>query len=115
MKLLSHFAKWMAAVLSTWYGWVGASATAGLVGFGQGLGWWGSPGKRTYIGLLIIGFVISVFGAWRKQYIIAEQEKAKNEIAPDIEVQISSVITKGRLGDGVTDLFIHAILLEGTK
>ena len=77
MKLLTAFARWIAAVVSTWYGWVGASATAGLVGFGQGLGWWESPGKRTYVVLLVIGFIISVFGAWHKQYMIAEEALGK--------------------------------------
>jgi hypothetical protein len=77
MKLISEFGAWVWSVFSAWYGWVGASATAGLVGFGQGMGWWGSPGKRTYIALLIIGFLVSVFVAWRRQYIIAEDAKAK--------------------------------------
>lgn len=77
MTLIRDFGKWMAAVFKEWYGWVGASATAGLVGFGQGIGWWGSPGKRIYISLLVIGFIISTFGAWRDEHIAAEKAKRK--------------------------------------
>jgi hypothetical protein len=77
MKLLTDIGNWMWAVLSAWYGWVGASATAGLVGFGQGMGWWESPGKKVYIALLAIGLVISMFSAWRKEHSIAQEATGK--------------------------------------
>jgi hypothetical protein len=77
MKLLADITKWLGAVIGAWYGWVGASATAGIVGFGQGMGWWGSPGKRIYFGLLVVGSVVSAFQAWRKEYSgrLVEQER----------------------------------------
>jgi hypothetical protein len=110
MQLVGDFTRWLAAVISAWYGWVGASATAGLVGFGQGMGWWGSPGRQTYVALFVLGLVISVFQAWRKQYTTAVDEKKKTEIAPDINVEVSTMITKGRLNEGVTDLFVYLTL-----
>jgi hypothetical protein len=77
MDFFRHLGKWLAAVFRAWYGWVGASATAGMVGFGQGMKWWESPGKPVYIGLLIVGLAISMFQAWRGEHLDSEVAKKK--------------------------------------
>jgi hypothetical protein len=64
MRIVREIGLWMWAVISAWYGWVGASATAGMIGFGQGMKWWESPSKSAYIAIIVSGFVISVFQAW---------------------------------------------------
>ncbi len=67
--------------------------------------------------LLVIMLLALVEGSYRHHKTYAEneqsklrKEKAKNEIAPDIEVQVTSLITKGKLSTGVSDLFVHVIL-----
>jgi hypothetical protein len=55
-------------------------------------------------------FVLGSYAAWDKKRDELEKEKAKSEIAPDIEIQVLSLITKGKLSSGVTDLFAHIIL-----
>jgi hypothetical protein len=79
MRLLRDLATWAASVLRAWYGWVGASATVGIVGFGQGMGWWGTPPKSVYVWLLVTGIMISMFQAWRKEHV--KVEDATNEKA----------------------------------
>jgi hypothetical protein len=64
--------EWGQAVFKAWYGWVAGSFLAVLAGAGQKLEWW-SLSKTAYICLLIFGFVVSNFLAWKKEY------KAKNE------------------------------------
>jgi len=73
MKLLKNLLNWVMAVGRAWYGWVGASATVGIVGFGQGMGWWSAPSKSVYVALLIAGLTISMFQAWRTERINADQ------------------------------------------
>ena len=68
MTWIRELAEWIWAVIKAWYGWVGASATVGLVSFGQGMGWWRSPGRHVYVGLLAAGFIWSVFTAWVKEH-----------------------------------------------
>lgn len=68
MELFTHLRHWLVAVFSAWYGWVGASATVGIVGFGQGMDWWTAPPKAVYISLLVFGLSISMFQAWRKEH-----------------------------------------------
>ena len=88
MELIRDFGKWMIAVVRAWYGWVGASATVGLVGFGQGMGWWESPGKRVYISLLVVGFVSSMFQAWRPEWL--EAKRVRESIENRVEVRNST-------------------------
>lgn len=79
MKLFLHLRDWLVSVLSAWYGWVGASATVGLVGFGQGMEWWSAPPKWVYVSLLIFGLSVSMFQAWRKEHCEVEEIHEKME------------------------------------
>ena len=72
MNYIRDFLAWVWAVLSVWWGWLSGSGIAALVGIGQNFGWW-NPGKTTYVGLLAIGFIFSMFMAWRIQYQAANQ------------------------------------------
>lgn len=75
---------WVVAVVRAWYGWVGASATVGLVSFGQGMGWWGTPSKGVYLAILITGLAISMFHAWRSEHsalCISQSEKSALQAA----------------------------------
>lgn len=58
---------WLIAVFKAWYGWVGASATAGMLGLAQGLHLW-QPDRRVYLGLMIIGLFVSCFLSWADEY-----------------------------------------------
>jgi len=71
VKVASEFGAWVWAVLSAWYGWVGGSATAGLFGLGQSLGWW-TPNPRAYKWLIGAGFVVSMFQAWVREHRTAK-------------------------------------------
>ncbi|WP_044176528.1 hypothetical protein [Granulicella mallensis] len=75
MKTINQVRVWVIAVLSAWYGWVGASATVGIVGFGQGMQWWSSPPKTVYVSLLVLGLSISTFQAWRIEFLKGEAAK----------------------------------------
>ena len=81
---------WMSAVISAWYGWVGASATAGMISFGQSMKWWQSP-KSAYIAIIVTGFIISVFQAWvlehRRANVLAK--KAEELTWPNDRPKIS--------------------------
>lgn len=68
MQIIRELGLWMWSVISAWYGWVGASATAGMIGFGQGMRWWDSPSKKVYIRLILAGFVMSVFQSWVREH-----------------------------------------------
>jgi hypothetical protein len=68
MAIIEDFLLWLVAVAKNWYGYVGGSATAGMVGLGPVFGWWESPGPRTYTVLIVIGVVVSMFQAWHKEH-----------------------------------------------
>jgi hypothetical protein len=76
----TDFYKWITAVLKAWYGWFPSSVIAAVVGYVHELTAW-HPSKNVYIGILAVGFSVSVFEAWRKEHkgwAKAEQElKAK--------------------------------------
>lgn len=78
MDMLSAIWEWVCAVLSAWYGWVGGSATAGMVGFGQSVGWW-NPNKRYYIWLIVFGFLVSMFQAWHSENISKKDAEKKTK------------------------------------
>jgi hypothetical protein len=77
MSQIRAIPRWLWAVLTSWYGWVGGSSTAGLVGLGQSAGWW-NPTPRNYLWLIAAGFVISMFQAWYRENEACEREKARN-------------------------------------
>src|SRR4030095_2328743 len=76
------FAHWTVAVLSVWYGWLPSSALAALVGYFQNIGGW-NPGPKTYFGILLLGFVFSMFTAWRR-------ERVENRTGPDVFIEWES-------------------------
>jgi hypothetical protein len=55
--------KWLIDVCRAWYGWVGGSATMGIVGLGQILDLWPAPPKWLYYVFLGVGLLVSVFQA----------------------------------------------------
>jgi hypothetical protein len=61
------FGRWVLAVLGKWYGWLPSSAIAAGVGYGQAMSVW-HAGPRVYGTILGLGFIVSLFEAWRIQY-----------------------------------------------
>jgi hypothetical protein len=93
--------------------WGIASEIAALVFLGVGI--WEHFRDRavssfSFLCAALVLFALGSYAAWNKTRDELEKEKVRNEIAPDIDVQISSMITKGKLGIGLTDLFVHVIL-----
>ncbi|MDP9263198.1 MAG: hypothetical protein M3O85_02635 [Acidobacteriota bacterium] len=77
---------WLVAVARAWYGWLPSSALAALVGYGQNLGFW-NPGKKTYVVIIALGVVVSLFDAWRKEH------KAAGSGKPDFRLELTSAIS----------------------
>jgi hypothetical protein len=78
MALLREIGTWLRDVFLAWYGWVGGSATAGIIGFGPEVGWWAPPPKQMYVGLLVLGLLISLFQAWRREFRRAKEIEQKH-------------------------------------
>jgi hypothetical protein len=68
---------WVKDLFRAWYGWVGGSATMGIVGLGQILGLWSAPQKQVYYLLFACGFLVSVFQAWQSEYHRASEAERK--------------------------------------
>lgn len=75
-KNVFSFVEWAVSVLRAWYGWVGGSALAGLIGLGHSMGWW-TPTRRAYLWLVAVGFVFSMFESWRKEKTAREEANQK--------------------------------------
>ena len=87
-----------------------ASELAALITLGIGM-WEHSHERPLPAYLLFIASFLLFWGgayvAWLTQYKNAEDEKRKNEIAPDFEVAVLTLTTKGEISKGVTDLFVY--------
>lgn len=113
MDLARDLTRWTSAVFKAWYGWVGASATAGVVGFGQGMGWWESPGRQTYFALLVAGLLVSLFEAWRKEHQSAEEAiKAARNQEPDFALNIENCIWSFDQGTNQTVFVLSTFILN---
>jgi hypothetical protein len=55
--------------------------------------------------------LVAAFLTWKDEYRRAEAEKAKNEAAPHVNIAVLNVVPHGRLGSGLTDLFINLDLV----
>jgi hypothetical protein len=53
------------------------------------------------------------YDTWRTTDGELDEEKAKNEAAPRIDMNVVNVISHGSLGEGLTDLFIYMRLVLG--
>jgi hypothetical protein len=82
MDILKDFWDWVVAVLEIWYYWLPGSAIAALISYAQNMKWW-NPGPRVYIGVLILGFIFSIFAAWRK-------ERVENRDGPQVFMEWDS-------------------------
>lgn len=68
------------------------------------------PPRTLLWSCLWVAFVMSATVSWGIEHKKCRDERNKSKIAPDIEVQVSTMITRGMLGVGVTDLFIQLVL-----
>ncbi len=66
------------------------------------------PPRSVFWSSTWIAFAMSTIILWVIEHKKFLEEKSKNDIAPDIEIQVLSVIPKGR--SALTDLFVHVIL-----
>ncbi len=108
MAGMAKFSRFLAAIMSDWLARMSGPLT---VPFAVAAFLLPSVAARVLFAVLaVIAALITFYRVWGKEYDRAEAEKEKNEIAPEIEVQVSSIITKGSFGSGVTDLFAHLIL-----
>ncbi len=82
MRQMKILCDWVFAVFRAWYGWLPGSALAALTGYGQSLGWI-HPGKNWYFVILAVGFLFSMFVAWKKEYI-------ENRNGPDVLMEWDS-------------------------
>ncbi len=67
MKILTDITDWMWAVIKEWVPWVGGSGLVVVIDYGHKLEFWPEPNRRIYGGILALGFVVSMFLAWRKE------------------------------------------------
>lgn len=56
----------------------------------------------------VLCFLVANYSAWKYERDKYEKEKAKNEIPPDIDLQMLTIIPRGKISAGVTDLFVYA-------
>jgi hypothetical protein len=102
MSIFVDVREWIIAVIKAWYGWVGASATAGFLGVGQNLGWW-SPTGHTYWWLIGCGFVVSMFQAWRGEHTRAGGR------TPDFKIEILGTLSNLVTGNTVVLLIMRIV------
>jgi hypothetical protein len=56
---------------------------------------------------------VAQYDAWKKINQSLAIEKSKNEAAPHMDITVLNVVSYGRLGEGLTDLFFHVRLVLG--
>jgi hypothetical protein len=54
------------------------------------------------------------YDAWNETLMELEKERAKNEAAPHIDINVLNIVSRGSLGSGLTDLFFYLDLVLGT-
>jgi hypothetical protein len=68
------------------------------------------PARSVFWSSVWIAFALSATISWIIEHKKFRDEKNKNEVAPDIEVRVSKVIQKGKLGEKRRGLFVHVAL-----
>ena len=76
-----------------------------------------TKGKILFVILAVIAALVTCYRVWVKEYDRAESEKAKNEAAPHMDIDVLSTIPHGTLQAGLTDLFfcIRLVLSEPNR
>jgi len=65
---LTDLVHWVYAVIAEWYFWLPSSALAAAINYmGQLRGW--TIGRLVWVAVLSSGVVLSMFRAWRKEYV----------------------------------------------
>lgn len=90
MKWKRELISWAVAVFRELYGWLSGSAIAVMAGAGQQFGWWILK-PRIYGGVVFIGFLASIFLAWRKEY-----RTAQAFIRPKFDLRVTGIGTLQR-------------------
>jgi hypothetical protein len=72
MEQLYGFPKWAVAVIEHWHGWLSGGVLAFVLEIGDKLWDW-KVSKRTFAIILGVGFLWSVFAAWRDEHRNTEQ------------------------------------------
>jgi hypothetical protein len=57
--------------------------------------------------LAVVAALVTCYRVWVKEYDRAEAERAKNEVAPHMDINVLNVVPHGGLGAGLTDLFLN--------
>ena len=85
-----------------WHGWVSGSAATTILAVGQQLDWW-KPDQRTYLWLIALGLLVSIFQAWRVLH-----RKVEDLAKPKFVVNVHGAASYIRR-DGATTLCVLAI------
>jgi hypothetical protein len=64
---VSDFWTWIVAVIEHWHGWVSGSFIAFVLELGDRFWDW-KPSRKLFALILVIGFLISIFSAWREEH-----------------------------------------------
>jgi hypothetical protein len=56
-------------------------------------------------------FLVANYAAWLAKRNELQEEKAKNEFTPQINISVLNIVTCGSLGSGLTDVFVYLELV----
>lgn len=97
MELVHDIWEWVIAVFEHWHGYVSGGILAFALEYGEKLWDW-KPSKKWIVIILCIGFLFSMFSAWREQHLarIEAEKKLESMKNPDFEITAgTSAILKG--------------------
>ncbi len=106
MELLKDLFEWAVAVIEHWHGWLSGGILAFSLEISDRLWEW-KPNKRLFLVILVVGFFVSIFSAWRDQYRKTKELEA--EVAnkkPDLRGRIDHLAAAPH-GNGA-DVLIQA-------
>jgi hypothetical protein len=92
MQILADITDWMFSVVKQWIPWVGGSALVVIIDTGHKLEFWPEPSKKVVIGILALGFIVSMFLSWRIERETVRREIARNS-QPKFNARILEVFT----------------------
>jgi hypothetical protein len=67
--------------------------------------------KTSFATLAIAAGLTTCYRVWVKEYDRAELEAEKNTAAPHMDIVLENIVTRGRIGLGMTDLFLNVRLV----